>query len=496
MDRLIVIHGHFYQPPRENPWLGIVEREPGAAPFHDWNSRIAAECYLPNTRARILDAQGHVVRSLNNYEWISHDFGPTLMEWLEAAQPALYTAIIDADRASAGRFQGHGSAIAHAYNHMIMPLANSRDKRTQVLWGIRDFEHRYGRPPAGMWLPETAVDMETLDIMAAAGIKFTILEPSQAARVRPAGSEQWHDIGVTRTDTRKPYFVRLPSERTIAVFLYDGPASRAVAFEGLLNDGTNLAERLLAGFDDGPGSQLVHIATDGESYGHHHQFGEMALAKAIDIISRGSEARLANYASFLASHPPTDEAEILDGTSWSCTHGVERWRADCGCNTGEHPGWNQAWRVPLREALEWLRDEIDWRYEERASRYFADPWRARDEYISVLLQGDTEPVPRFLEAAGGNPEAWPAAGPLLEQQKFAMLMFTSCGWFFDDISGIESAQVLRYAGRVIELARELLSVDLAPRFQDILSRAVSNVPGSGTGADVYHAAVRTSRAGG
>lgn len=490
MDRYICIHGHFYQPPRENPWLEDVELQDTAYPYHDWNARITAECYEPNTASRILDGDGWIRKILNNYTRISFNFGPTLLSWMEKNEPDVYRAIIEADRESSRNFSGHGSALAQAYNHIIMPLANRRDKYTQVLWGIRDFEHRYGRRPEGMWLPETAVDLETLDIMAEQGIRFTILVPYQARRVRKIGSGTWHEIGPRGLDTTMPYQVRLPeSGRTINVFFYNMDISRAVAFEKLLSNGERFANRLLGGFNsERQAAQLVNIATDGETYGHHHRHGDMALAYALHYIESNKLARITNYAEFLERHPPTLEVEINENTSWSCAHGVERWRNNCGCNTGLRPGWNQAWRAPLRNALNWLRNTLAPQYEEKARQYLKDPWAARNDYIGMILDRSPESLHRFLEKhAHREPgrEEEITIWKLLEMQRHAMLMFTSCGWFFDEISGIETVQVLQYAGRVIQLAREVLQIDLEPRFLEMLAQAKSNLAEHKDGANIY-----------
>jgi len=386
VERYICIHGHFYQPPRENPWLERIEVQDSARPYHDWNERVTAESYATNAASRILDDEGRIIQIVNNYSRMSFNFGPTLLSWLEQERQEVYLAILDADRASRQRFSGHGSALAQVHNHVIMPLANRRDKRTQVLWGIRDFQRRFQRDPEGMWLPETAVDLETLDLLAEQGIAFTILSPHQAKRVRRTDGDIWGDVNGEQIDPTMPYQVRLPSGRAIAVFFYDGPISRAVAFEGLLSRGERFAGRILGAFSDArTGPQLVHIATDGETYGHHHRFGDMALAFALHYIESHGLARLTNYGEYLERHPPTREAKLYENTSWSCAHGVGRWRSDCGCNTGAHPGWSQSWRAPLRESLDWLRDALAPRYEEMASAYLHDPWAARDDYNHGVL---------------------------------------------------------------------------------------------------------------
>ncbi|HZR29258.1 MAG TPA: DUF3536 domain-containing protein [Terriglobales bacterium] len=490
----VCIHAHFYQPPRENPWLEAVEVQDSAYPFHDWNQRITAECYAPNSASRILDSQGYIERIVNNYSNISFNFGPTLLSWMESQQPETYRAILEADRASRERFNGHGSAIAQAYNHMIMPLANRRDKRTQVLWGIRDFEHRFGRAPEGMWLPEAAVDNETLEILAEAGIRFTIFAPRQAARVRRIGGRRWTELQHAGIDPSRAYLCILPSGRKINVFFYDGPISQAVAFERLLADGENFVQRLLSGLSGGrTWPQLVHIATDGESYGHHHSHGDMALSYAINRLSnlapdeQGS-VELTNYGEFLERYPATHQVEIAQKSSWSCAHGVERWQSDCGCNSGR-PHWRQQWRGPLRQAFDFLRDELAPRFEQLAATMLHDPWAARDTYIEIVLNRESANVNRFLEQHARNPlndAQRITVLKLLEMQRYLMLMYTSCAWFFDEISGIETVQVIRYAARALQLGQELFpESSLETRFTELLAQASSNLPDLGNGAEIY-----------
>jgi alpha-amylase/alpha-mannosidase (GH57 family) len=496
MARFLCIHGHFYQPPRENPWLETVETQDSAYPYHDWNARITAECYAPNAAARILDGDGRIASIVNNYERMSFDFGPTLLAWLEAQEPRVYAAVLAADRASRERFSGHGSAMAQAYNHVILPLANPRDKQTQIVWGLRDFAHRFGRAAAGLWLPETAVDLASLDLLAAHGVRFTVLAPHQARRVRALAGEAWRDVSGGGIDTTRPYEVRLPSGRRLAVFFYDGPIARAVAFEDLLTSGERFAGRLLAGVPhDGAGDGLVHVATDGETYGHHHRFGDMALAYALLQVEANGWAELINYAAYLAGHPPAEEVELIENTSWSCAHGIDRWRDDCGCRLGGNPRWNQAWRAPLRLALDELRDELAPLYEQESGELFASPWEARDDYIAVVLDRSAASVDAFLErhAAGPTPagERRVRALKLLEMQRHALLMYTSCGWFFDDLAGVEAVQVLRYAGRAAQLAGELTGDTACERaLLRGLAWAHSNDPKAGSGRDLYEAQVR------
>lgn len=489
MNRYVCIHGHFYQPPRDNPWLEVVELQDSAYPYHDWNEKIASECYAANAVSRILDDQGRITRIVNNYAKISFNFGPTLLAWMEQNTPEIYQSILAADRESQKTFSGHGSALAQAYNHLILPLANHRDKYTQVLWGIRDFEHRFGRSPEGMWLPETAVDIETLETLAELGIGFTILAQRQARHIKPLVSDEWHDITRENIDPTMPYLLRLPSGRSIILFFYDELIAREVAFGGLLSNGEQFAQRLLNAFSRARTSpQLAHIATDGETYGHHHRYGDMALAYVLHYIESNNLAQITNYGEFLEEHPPSYEVEIIENTSWSCVHGVERWRSDCGCNTGEHPKWNQAWRAPLRQALDWLRDTVVPKYEQMASQFLKDAWAARDGYIEVILDRSVKNVDRFLSqhAARELDETEKVTVlKLLELQRHAMLMYTSCGWFFDELSGIETLQIMRYAGRMLQLAEELFGDTLEPHFQELLELAKSNVPKYSDGRRIY-----------
>ena len=490
-DRYICIHGHFYQPPRENPWLETVETQDSAAPYHDWNERVTAECYAPNGAARILNGENRISRILNNYGRISFNFGPTLLSWLKDNAPRVHRMILDADANSQRRFSGHGSAMAQVYNHIIMPLASTRDKITQIRWGIADFESRFERKPEGMWLSETAVDTESLELLAEHGIRFVVLAPRQCARVRPLSAEatdNWTETPNASVDSTQPYLVRLKNDRSIAIFFYDGPRSQAIAFEGLLNNGGVFAKRLLSGFKAEDRPQIVHVATDGESYGHHHRYGEMALAWALKWIESSDQAKLTNYGEFLEKFPPAFEAQIVENSSWSCVHGVERWRSNCGCSNG-HPGWNQEWRKPLRETLDWLRDAIAPLVQKKAKPLFVDLDGARNEYIHVVLNRDHRRL--FLAKYASHkltPEAHTTALELMELERHAMLMYTSCGWFFDEISGIETVQVIAYASRVLQLAAALFGeagAALEAEFIQRLGEAKSNIPEQKDGAAIY-----------
>jgi alpha-amylase/alpha-mannosidase (GH57 family) len=501
MERYICIHGHFYQPPRENARLESVERQESAYPYHDWNERVTAECYLPNASSRILGKDGFIEKIVNNYASISFDFGPTLLDWLEKMDADVYQRIIEADKQSRQRFSGHGSAMAQAYNHIIMPLANHRDRYSQVVWGIRDFEHRFGRQPEGMWLPETAVDLETLDIMAKLDIRFTVLAPRQAWRVRQVGSANWKDVRNARIDPARAYVVNLPSKRRISVFFYDGPISRAVAFDDILKSGETFARRLTGAFSEKRHHpQLVHIATDGETYGHHHRFADMALAFTLEYIENHTLAKLTNYGEFLEKYPPTHEVEIIEKSSWSCEHGVDRWWSPCGCTTGtgSHPDWNQAWRTPLRNAFDYLRDSLAGKYEDEASKFFEDPWATRDSYIDVVLDRSPQSVKNYFNRYAVrelNETERIKALKLLEMQRHAMLMYTSCGWFFDELSRPEPVQVMQYAGQVIQLAEDLFGKGVEEEFLKILEQAKSNIPEQGDGRRIYESLIRPAISG-
>jgi alpha-amylase/alpha-mannosidase (GH57 family) len=495
MGKFICIHGHFYQPPRENPWLEAVEMQDSASPFHDWNERITNECYAPNARARLLDGDGRIEKIVSNYSRMSFNFGPTVLSWMKDKMPEIHDAIVNADKKSLERFSGHGSAIAQVYNHMILPLANTRDKHTQVIWGIRDFELRFGRKPEGMWLAETAADNETLDVLAEHGIKFTILSPFQAARIRSLEeNSEWQDVNGAKVDPSMPYLVKLKSGRSIVVFFYDAPIAQAVAFEKLLTNGEKFAGRLLGAFDDARGhDQIVQIATDGESYGHHFQFGDMALAFALHQIEQSDFAKLTVYAEFLEKHPPTHEAEIHQGSAWSCPHGVERWKSDCGCNSGGHGDWNQQWRAPLRQALDWLRDKLAPIFETRGKEFLKNPWLARDKYISVIFDRSPENIAKFFAKHAThelNEAEQITTLRLLEMQRHAMLMFTSCGWFFDEISGLETVQVIQYAARALQLAHELSRENLEAGFLEILEQAKSNISENQNGRVIFEKFVK------
>ena len=496
MKKYICIHGHFYQPPRENPWTGVIEEQESAAPDHDWNVRITSECYAPNAQTQILNNHKQTIHTVNNYSQISFNFGPTLLLWMEKSFPETYNAILEADQRSMKRFSGHGAAIAQAYNHMIMPLANDRDKQSQVIWGIKDFEYRFKRKPEGMWLPETAVDTATLEVLAEHGITFTILAPNQIESVAQIGSNEWEDVADGAIDTQLSYLCRLPSGRDINVFFYNGHISNEVAFGEMLKNGVDFAKALIKQFPRPLGrKRLVHVANDGETYGHHHTFGNMALAYMLYHVETNCLARVTIYSEFLANNPPEYEVKIKEDTSWSCFHGIESWKANCGCHLDNEKEWNQEWRKYLREALDWLRDQLAPVYEQSMSAYYDDPWQMRNNYINVLLDPSEENFTNIIWSAARqelSTEEKARIKSLLEMQHNAMLMYTSCGWFFDDISGLESTQILRYAARAMQLAKKVGESDLEEEFVNRLASAESNIPEMKNGRTIYDRFVKST----
>jgi len=506
MKKFLCIHGHFYQPPRENPWLEDIEQQESAHPFHDWNERVCAECYAPNAHARILDERGKILDIVNNYAALSFNFGPTLLRWLERKAPEVYEAILDADRISLKRL-GHGNALAQAYNHIILPLTTPRDRETQIVWGIEDFRYRFGRDPEAMWIPEIAVNYATLDALQRHGMKFVILSPTQADRVRPLGASEWFDVSNGTIDPRRAYRCFLPepdsdAHRFIDVFFYDGMLATSISFGELLIDGEAFAARLhSASGDPNSEARLVHLAADGETFGHHRKHGDMALAYAVRTAQERYGFEVINYGTFLERFPPRWEVAIKrgphdEGTAWSCSHGVGRWKEQCGCRTADHPEWNQRWRKPLREAIDGLRDRLAAVYERESCRYFKDPVSARNAYIQVLLKPTEQQRAQFFQEQGFpdlSPEDRTAALSLLEMQRHALLMQTSCGWFFNELSGLETTKILQYADRALQLAAALTSEDLETPFVEKLAEAYSNIPAFGTGRDIFYRMVRPCR---
>ena len=491
--RLLCLHGHFYQPPRENPWIEEIEIQDSAEPFHDWNERIAAECYGPNAAARIKGAEDRILDIVNNYRHLSFNFGPTLLAWLERYRPGVHVRILEADRLSVEE-RGHGNALAQGYSHAILPLASRRDRLTQIRWGLADFRRRFRREPEGFWMPETAADSATLAAIAGEGIRFTVLSPYQATRVRPPGGT-WQDAKGARFDPTRPYRVRAGS-RELAVFFYDGHIARDLAFGDALSSAEELVRRLEHGYDPGRHhDEILTVAFDGETLGHHRKGGDEVLGRAVRRVARGGDPRIVNLGQALDLVPAEWEAEIAEGSSWSCAHGVERWRSDCGCQVGAEPGWNQAWRAPLRAALEGIRDRMGELYEREAGPLFPDPWRARDRYVEVVLDPERRDVDAFLRREAGRelgPEEVVKALRLLEMQRQSLLMFTSCGWFFSEISGLETVQVMKYAARAVQLARDATGVELEPALENALARAPSNREIYGDGRSAYQSLVKPS----
>ena len=488
----LIIHGHFYQPPRENPWTGIIDPEPGALPFHDWNERIYAECYGPNSAARIVvDSAEQVV---NNYAHISFDFGPTVLSWLQQHHVETYSRIIAADSQSALRYGGHGNAIAQAYNHAILPLCNERDQNTQVRWGIADFRYRFDREPESMWLPETACNDDVLGVLIDEGLRFVILAPQQAQRVRSISvlPGEWRTVSRDTIDTGVAYryFHGDGSGRSIAVFFYDRKLAHDIAFEQALASSKVLVDSFAQRRAEAAG--LISIATDGETYGHHHKFGDLCLAYALQVDAPARGFALTNYGEYLERFPPELEVEINngergEGSSWSCVHGVSRWIRDCGCHTGGELGWNQAWRGPLRAALDFLRDDAAVYFEATRGELFTDPWLARDDSVSLVLDEfkSREEFLRLHAPRELTRQQQQRALGFLEVQRNALLMYTSCGWFFSDVSGIEPIQILKYAARALDLMNQLGLPSPRERFLEILAEAKSNRSELGNGADVF-----------
>ncbi|VXD24422.1 conserved hypothetical protein [Planktothrix serta PCC 8927] len=503
----VTIHGHFYQPPRENPYLNVIERQSSAAPFHNWNERIHHECYRPNAFARILNDRGEVVGIINNYEYLSFNIGPTLMNWLERCDQSVYQKILEADRNSSQRLNGHGNAIAQVYNHIIMPLANERDKYTQIRWAKADFRSRMSRDPEGLWLAETAVDYATLEVLINEGIKFTILAPSQAQRCRPfptgdCPEPEWQEVGEGQIDATRPYRFYLQDQtgakddsRYIDIFFYDGPISRDMGFNDVLNSSGHLSGRISQAVrgDDRP-TQLISVATDGETFGHHKRGTEKCLAYAFVEEFPQQGWTVTNFGHYLSLHSPTWEVELKPLTAWSCSHGVARWQDDCGCASGG--GWHQQWRRPLRNTLNGLRDRLIEIYDKYGRQFFNDPWVARDNYIQVIRDRSDANVNDFFAQHQTHNLTYSEqvdALRLLEMQRHSLLMFTSCGWFFEELSRPEGTQILRYASHAIELAEEVAGVELEAEFIFNLALAPSNVELFKTGDEVYRQLVATAR---
>lgn len=478
MSRALCIHGHFYQPPRMSPWLGDILPEPSAAPELNWNARIIQESYLPLGWAKRY-AGDKISEMINAYEWISFNFGPTLLSYLERSFPRVYKRVLEADALSQKRL-GHGNALAQIYHHVIMPLASPLDKKAEVSWAVTDFAARFGRAPEGIWLAETAVDTATLEVLAEAGLKFTILAPGQALAVGRAGSDQQQLVDEGSLDISQPYTVELPSGQSLAVFFYHGALSRAVAFEKLLADGERFYQRL----NGRAGSGLLSLATDGETYGHHFPFGEMALAYVLDQARSGRDGfELTNYATYLEKNPPKQKVWIKEPSSWSCLHGVERWRSDCGCTNGDHPAWNQKWRAPLRNGLDAFKEQVDKHYFTAGAKIFKNPEAALLDWGQVLAGRQSQT--KFAKQHGLAGQTLDTGLALLAMQQWALSSFASCAWFFDDISRLEPLNAMTFALRAGELAESTNGPDVLRPLLERLKQAVSNDPAKGTGNDIF-----------
>ncbi|MCI0450345.1 MAG: DUF3536 domain-containing protein [Chlorobi bacterium] len=498
----ICIHGHFYQPPRENPWTGKIELQPSAKPYHDWNEKIYDECYKPNTEADIIDDTGNLVHEVNNFEFINFNFGPTLLAWLKNKHPQTYKRIIEADKKSITLHNGHGNAIAMCYNHMIMPLANFNDKITQIKWGLADFKYHFGRDSEGIWLPETACNEETIEVLISEGIKYIILDTSQAEKVRKPGDEKWIGVNAGSINPKHPYrcFSHINRNNYINIFFYDGPISKAVAFDDVLTSSQKLLEKIFAAEDKKTNSdQLISVATDGETFGHHKSNAERTLAFFLKSLAPLNNFKIVNFGEYLEQHPPEYGIKIKagengEGTSWSCPHGVKRWKEDCGCGGGG--GWHQQWRKPLRESLNWLRNQMIIIYENFGSHLFKNVWKARNDYIYLMLDNSDDGKMRFFNENAVRELSETEKNisiKLLEMQKFAMFMFTSCGWFFSEISGIETVKILEYASRAMELSRDISGIALEDEFLKMLSEAKSNIPAYKNGQIIYEKLVKASK---
>ena len=494
----LVIHGHFYQPPRENPWTDQIPREPSAAPHHDWNARIHAESYRANAFARIHGADGRIEAIVNNYERLSFNVGPTLARWIGRRDPAVMERLRAADEEQRRRL-GAGGAMAQAYAHPIVPLCDPADRRTQLLWGLADFERRFGRPADGLWLPETAVSPATLAALIDLGVGYTILAPEQIDAVRASADDVWEEVDRDSLDTGRPYLWRHPdgSGRTIAICVFDGQMSRAVAFGEAASRAESLLDAARASGERSQtaGQRLVLCASDGELWGHHKKFSDLTLAFATRVEAARRGVEVTNLGAYLARHPPTWEARLApgpdgEGTAWSCAHGVGRWSRDCGCNMGGGPGWTQAWRGPLRTGLDRIRDAASRFYEDAAGGLLLDPWGARDAYGAVVddpvdvRDAALAPFGRPALAAGGE-AARERARLLLELQRATLLMYASCAWFFDDIAGLEASLVIRIGAHALDLMRQAGGNPPVGEVLDALAAGKSNRPELGTGADVY-----------
>jgi|GEM_PF-4041 len=465
----VCLHGHFYQPTRVNPWTGEYDALPSATPYSDWNQRIAAECYGPVAAARLLDEAGQTRAFRNLYPHLSFDIGPTLLEWMEIHAPTVLRGIQEADRDAIDRY-GHGGAIAQPYHHPILPLCDAADRRTEIAWGLAVFQRVFGRAAEGMWLPETAVDTATLEAVYDAGVKFVLVAPHQLSAIRPKGGKAAKWTPVKEAEPGAAYEVPLPSGNSVVLVVYDGGLSHGVAFGGWLHDGGKFADRLA---DTALEKGLALVATDGESYGHHHPRGEMALAYAVEQLEAREDVQLTNLAAWLAQNPPQWEAQVTEDSSWSCAHGVERWRSDCGCRAQPDAGLHQEWRRPFRAALDAVRTDARAALAPLGKTLFKNPEAARNAYGEVV--GNPAAFVGWYAdhaAKGGTSET---ARQWLEIHRHLLAMYTSCAWFFDELTGLEPKQNLRHAACAIGQLRDLTGVNLESK----LTRTLDQMPANG-----------------
>ncbi len=494
MSKFFVLHGHFYQPPREDPWWMSISRQDSAYPNHDWNDKIYWECYLPNATARIFDRDSKIIQMVNNYSYINFDFGPTLFLWLREKHPDFIRLIKEADLKSMERNNGHGNAIAQPFNHMIMPLASDRDKDTQLFWGLRFFESVFNRKSEGIWLPEAACNYATLKHLKNHNIKYIILAPNQVEKVRKIGKKEWQDVSDGSVDVGLSYRIFLDKDKNdyIDCFFYQGDISHAISFQHIMHSAQSCAKRISSSYS---ANSFLSLATDGETFGHHHPFSEMCLAYLMKYELSSEKIEPINYGKFLEDNPPKHEAFIKEGegglgTSWSCSHGVRRWYDDCGCKTVNKPGWNQSWRKPLRDSLDWLSEELDKIFVSIGSEVLNNPWEARNDFIEIIIEPSDKSLEEFIGKHCKDIERASSALKLLDMEHMRMLYYTSCGWFFDEISGIEPVQNLNYAARAIQLAREISGVDLEEVFLERLKLAKSNLDEFKDGRGVYERFVK------
>lgn len=477
----LIIHGHFYQPPREDPWTNEIDNQQSAYPFNNWNFRIARECYGPNAFSRVLDNQGKILEIINNYEFLSFNFGPTLLSWMQKKDKDTYNKIIEADKKSVASHNGHGNAIAQVYNHVIMPLASFEDKKTQIIWGLKDFEKRFGRKSEGIWLAETACDYKTIDILIELGIKFIILSPLQAASFRKIGDSEWRSCKNTPIKSTFPYIINR-SHGSIGVFYYDKELSTAISFEHLLHDSNNFANKIIHHHLLTKDDDALIVATDGEIYGHHEPFGDMCLSSLIYNYSmKSNQIRFMNFGEYLEAFPPQYETEISLGddnlgSSWSCAHGVGRWYRDCGCHTGGEAHWNQKWRKPLREAYDIIKSKIDQVYVDSIGGLIDDPWHLRNDYIECLNDSPIDLIIEKHSTGKITEQQKKKIIKLLEMQKYSLFMYTSCAWFFTELSGIETVQTMKYAYKALSLLDTEDFDEIKENFEQKMKEAKSNIP--------------------